>query len=128
MKEALEQGGRFLPANAQSAEVLNPADGALDLPAPLVPSHRSAILRHVLRLAIRAVWRDHLDAFFRQLIVQFVAVIRLMALRFGRYFGAQLGLLTVSPDFSTASDRFSPDENHLIVASSPRDSPRWELD
>ena len=69
----------MVAANAQAPEVLNPADRAFDRPTPLVASQRTPILRHVLRLAIRAVRCDQLNALFRQILVKLVAVVRLVA-------------------------------------------------
>jgi hypothetical protein len=79
MKEALEQHGGFLPADAQPSKVLNPGDRAFDGPAALVAPQRTAVLSHVLGLAVSAMRGDQLDALLRQLCGQFVAVVGLVA-------------------------------------------------
>ena len=79
MKDALEQCGRLLPANAQATVVLDPANGAFNSQAPFVATEWATVLCYVLELAILAVRRDQLNALFRKLFFQFVAVIRHVA-------------------------------------------------
>lgn len=75
MKEAAEQLRGFLPANAQAAEVLEPGNGALHGPTPLVTTKPAAILCHVFRFAIAAMQRDQLNAFLGQRRVERIAVV-----------------------------------------------------
>lgn len=79
MKEAAEQWRRFLPTNAQSPEVLKPADGSLHCPAPLVPSERATVLRLILRFAVLAMRRDQFNTLIGQLFAQLIAVIGFVA-------------------------------------------------
>ena len=75
MKESAEETCRFLPPDAQSAVVLEPADGAFDDPAALVPSERAAILGLVLRTTVAAMRRDEFDALLREFVCERVTVV-----------------------------------------------------
>ena len=77
MKEALELRGGLLPADAQSAIILEPRDRALDRPSSTVSPQASAILS--LRLPIRAMRRDQIGALRRQFIIESIAVVRFVA-------------------------------------------------
>lgn len=79
MEEALEQHGGLLVPEAESSEVLEPRDRAFDGPAAFVPAQGSAVLRGVLGRAALAVRPDHLDALLREVVVEQVAVVGLVA-------------------------------------------------
>ena len=79
MEEALEEGAGLFPADAQSAVVLEPRDGPFDRPATLVATQAPPVLRRALRPAVGAVRRDHKSCVAGQLIVEFVAVVGLVA-------------------------------------------------
>ena len=72
MKETLEGEMRFFPANAKSAIVLEPGDGAFDPPASFAASQGSAVLG--LR-AIEPVGGDHLDSLSGQELVETVTIV-----------------------------------------------------
>ena len=72
MKETLEGEMRFFPANAKSAIVLEPGDGAFDPPASFAASQGSAVLG--LR-AIEPVGCNHLDSLSGQQLVETVTVV-----------------------------------------------------
>ena len=76
MKQTLIEDGGLLPADAQAAKVLHPANGAFNGPAAGVASQRSAVLRDILRLPIGSVWSNHLDALPGHFLVQSIAVVR----------------------------------------------------
>lgn len=78
MKEALKHGLGAFPADAEAAEVLEPADGAFDRPAAFVAAQRPAILGDVLGTAAGTVGRNHLHPLFGQLGIEPVAVIGLV--------------------------------------------------
>ena len=79
MKKPLKELCGLLPADAQTPEVLEPADGTFHGPTPCVAAERTSILGNVFRLAIAAVGRDHLDPFYRHRFIKPVAVIGLVA-------------------------------------------------
>lgn len=79
MEEGLEEDGRFLVADAEPAEVLEPRNGAFDGPAALVAPERAAVLGGVRGRAAPAVRGDHLDALLGQVVVEQVAVVGLVA-------------------------------------------------
>lgn len=79
MQEALEEHGGLLVADAQAAEVLEPGDRTFHRPATAVSSQRATVLGHVLRPAAPAVRRNHLDALIVQVLVERIAVVRLVA-------------------------------------------------
>ena len=72
VKETLEGEMRFFPANAKSAIVLEPGDGAFDPPASFAASQGSAVLG--LR-AIETVGCNHLDSLSGQQLVETVTVV-----------------------------------------------------
>ena len=75
MDETLKHPGGLFPADAESAVVLQPADGAFDRSAPSVSAKLAPILGFVLGLSVGAVRRNHLHAFLRQAFIQPVGVI-----------------------------------------------------
>ncbi len=77
MKETLKQAGRLFPADAQTAEVLQPADRAFHGPASLVAAQDSAILRGLE--SVGAMRGDHRDASRRKCGVERVAVVGFVA-------------------------------------------------
>ena len=78
MYEAEEVGGVVVPTDHEPTLPLKPDEEALDDPAPLVATQSAAILRSRFDAA-GLVRRDHLDALLAQLLVQFIAVARLVA-------------------------------------------------
>lgn len=78
MQESLEETSRLLPADAESAVVLEPRDGAFDGPSAAVAAEVS-VLREILGASVRPVRRDQVRALAGELIVQRVAVVRLVA-------------------------------------------------
>src|SRR5262249_43554303 len=75
-KHALKENGGFFPADTESAEVLEPGDGAFDGPAFLVSSQWPSVLS--LR-AITAVGSDHFHSHLRHLLIKHVAVVSFVA-------------------------------------------------
>jgi len=74
MKEGFINSDGAIVPNDQSAEVAEPSQGTLHLPATPVAAQCSAVLP--MRLdAIQAMWRDQLDSSCRQPLAQWVAVI-----------------------------------------------------
>ena len=57
---------------------LKPGKEPLHDPATLISSRHSSILRRILS-AIHSMWRNHLDSFFAQLPIQFIAIMRFVA-------------------------------------------------
>ena len=89
MKESTEQLRRSFPADAQSAKVLKPGDGAFDLPSAIITPKRTTILRDVLKLPVAAVWGDHLNPLLGQLFIKSIAVVRFITNHARRRFGGQ---------------------------------------
>src|SRR5207245_7934148 len=84
MKEAAIDCQRAVVAHDQTPIVPEPADGALDNPAPLIPPEGSPILGRQ-PLPVPVMGRDQLDSSFRQSLAQRVAVVAAVgdhALRF----------------------------------------------
>ena len=79
MKKSLEQSCRSFPADAKSPEVLEPRNGALHFPTAPITSQRSAVLGLVVRPAVGAVGRDHLDTHLGHGGIQGVAIIGFVA-------------------------------------------------
>lgn len=77
MQEAREHRCRFLPANAQPSIVLEPCDRAFHRPAPTIASQTPSILR--LHLPARTMRRDQIRALAGHLIIELIAVVRLVA-------------------------------------------------
>ena len=65
------------PSSDEAAVVLHPGEEALYLPAAAVAAQRPSILR--LLLAIGSIGRDHLDAVFLHLLVQYIRIVGLVA-------------------------------------------------
>lgn len=65
-----------LVANPKTAEVVQPGKQPLDLPAPPVPTQRTAILSLLPVLTVRS---NHLNPSLPQLLVQAVAVVGLIS-------------------------------------------------
>lgn len=63
MKRLLKELCGLLPANAQTSQVLEPADGTFHGPMLYVAAEGTSILGTVFRFAIAAVGRDHLAPF-----------------------------------------------------------------
>ena len=66
------------PSDKDSTMPLKPGKEPLHDPATLISSKHSSILRRILS-AIHSMWRNHLDSFFAQLPIQFIAIIRSQA-------------------------------------------------
>jgi len=77
VQEALEEQRGLLPADAQSAVVLEPRDRALDGPPSAIATQEAAVLR--LDPAVGAVWRDEIAPRAGELIIQRIAVVGLVA-------------------------------------------------
>jgi len=76
MKEAVQETGGFLPADADATEDLQSADRPLDCPAPSIASQRSPTLPD---RAPGAIESDHLDVLFGDGGVERVAVVGFVA-------------------------------------------------
>lgn len=72
MKQALEHGSGLLPSDAPPAKVLQPCNGALDCPTPLVAGQHSSILGLG---AVGTVGSDHVDSPSRHLLIELVIII-----------------------------------------------------
>lgn len=79
MKKAAEQFGGLLPANAQSAEVRKPGDGALHSLSGCITAHAPTMLSDVIRLATVAMGGDHFNALISELFIQGIAVMGLVS-------------------------------------------------
>lgn len=77
MDEAEEVFDLDFPAGDQSAEVVQPSENPLDLPAAAVAAQWSPVLG--LMAALTPVGRDHFDAAGAHLLVQRVRVVGLVA-------------------------------------------------
>jgi hypothetical protein len=78
VKESLKVVGVKLVACDETAEVEEPREETLDLPAATVSTQGSTVLSRAL--SVRAVWRDELDsALLHQPTIQCVAVVSLVA-------------------------------------------------
>ena len=79
MTKALKDDGRFLPAHAEPAVVLQPGDGSLHRPAALVSAQVASILSLVLGFAVGAMRRNHFHLQGGEFVVQGVRVIGFVA-------------------------------------------------
>ena len=75
MDEALKHPGGLLPADTESAVVLQPTNGAFHRPSPFVSAQLAPLLGFVLGLPVGAVRSDHLHALLGQGFIQSVRVI-----------------------------------------------------
>jgi hypothetical protein len=82
MDKALKHQGRFLPAHAESAAVLQPSDGSLHRSAALVSAQFAAILSFVFWLPVGAMRRNHLHLHGGEFLVQGIRVIGFVANQF----------------------------------------------
>ena len=74
MDESLEHHGRFLPAEADTAIVLQPANGSFNRPAAFVSTQLAPVLSLVFGFAIGAVRGNHFHAPGRQLLIEPIRV------------------------------------------------------
>ncbi len=90
MDEAEGVSGVTLPAYDQAAEVMEPREPPLDLPAPPVAAQRPAVLGRPA--AVGTMGRDQFDALFQQRFIHPIAVVGPVAdeSRRRRLDGAQL--------------------------------------
>ena len=89
MKKPTEEACRLLPADAHSAEVLEPGNRAFDRPSAIVSSKRTTVLSDVLEFPAATMWRAHFDSLLSQLCLKSIAVIRLVANHTQWRFGGQ---------------------------------------
>lgn len=66
-------------ADAEPAEVLEPADGAFHRPSASEAAELPSVLRDILRLAVLAVGRDQLDALVVEVLIERIGVVGLVA-------------------------------------------------
>lgn len=71
----MKHRGRFFPADAEAAVVLEPPNGPFHRPAALVAAKLAAVLGLVLGLPVGAVWGDHVHPEFLHPGVEFVGVV-----------------------------------------------------
>lgn len=101
MQHRLQQTGRLFPADAQPTEVLQPADGTLDHPAPFVAAHQAPISGDILRAAIGPVRGDQFNAAGGEIGIKHIAVV-------GFFSDDALGRRGSGQEVETFLDQFAP--------------------